>query len=450
MSASTSNLLLPYLAPAQAQKHVTVNESLQRLDALVQLSVVSRSVSAQPASPNDGELYLLPAGKSGAAWAAMANHALAYYRDGAWEQIAPREGFLAWVKDEDAALAYDGAAWALIGSARHSWGFKNRLINGGFAINQRAASSSADDTYCLDRWYVLTQSGAVAASQLADPENGAPFALRLTQSQASAQRIGVAQIIESANCRDLRGALATLAGRVRRSDGGDVRCAVLEWTGAADAVVSDVVNDWTSASYSAGGFFNAANLNVLAVGETATSAAVWAKLTALSATFGASVNNIIIVVWSEGTMAQNATFDLNRMQFEAGGSPTPFEHRPFSVERSMCMRYFEKSFRDATEPAQNVGAVTGERFWLASIAGAGTQQGHDTRFQASKRVIPTMTLYNPAAANAQARDLSLAQDCSATQYFGVSENGFATNCIGHASTGVGHILGIHWTADAEL
>lgn len=40
MSDTSSNLAPPYLAAGQAQKHVTVNESLLRLDALVQLAVV--------------------------------------------------------------------------------------------------------------------------------------------------------------------------------------------------------------------------------------------------------------------------------------------------------------------------------------------------------------------------------------------------------------------------
>ncbi len=94
--SQSANLMLPYLAPGQAQKHVTVNESLRRLDAVVQLAVVSANVDAQPESPTDGAVFILPPGKTGAAWGPMANHALAYYRDGAWEQVTPREGWLAY------------------------------------------------------------------------------------------------------------------------------------------------------------------------------------------------------------------------------------------------------------------------------------------------------------------------------------------------------------------
>ncbi len=70
MSDSTTNLQLPYVMPNQAQKHVTVNEGLLKLDAMVQTAVESDSTSAQPTSPNDGDLYILPPGKTGDDWGA--------------------------------------------------------------------------------------------------------------------------------------------------------------------------------------------------------------------------------------------------------------------------------------------------------------------------------------------------------------------------------------------
>lgn len=110
MSEST-RLQLPYLAGGQAQKHITVNESLLRLDALVQLSVKSATTAAQPGSPSDGDIYLLPSGKTGAAWGAMANGALAYYRDGTWEELTPRHGWQAYAEDADALYARDAGVW---------------------------------------------------------------------------------------------------------------------------------------------------------------------------------------------------------------------------------------------------------------------------------------------------------------------------------------------------
>jgi hypothetical protein len=115
--SDSSRLALPYLAAGQAQKHVTVNESLLRLDALVQLSAVSSTVDEQPDSPTDGDIYILPPDKSGDAWDAMANGALAYYRDGFWEELTPKPGWRCFVEDAEALLAFGAAGWTALAAS---------------------------------------------------------------------------------------------------------------------------------------------------------------------------------------------------------------------------------------------------------------------------------------------------------------------------------------------
>jgi hypothetical protein len=112
MSDQSSNLGLSFLQPAQAQKHVTVNESLLRLEALIQLGVTSATTAVQPSSPIDGSVYILPAGKTGSAWGAMTDGALAYWPDGAWEQITPKEGWIGFIRDTDLFVHFTGAAWS--------------------------------------------------------------------------------------------------------------------------------------------------------------------------------------------------------------------------------------------------------------------------------------------------------------------------------------------------
>lgn len=107
-------LSLSYVAPAQAQKHVTVNETFRRLDALVQLTVKSRAVAAEPASLAEGDGYILPASPAGAAWDHYAEGDLAFFQDGAWASIASVAGMRAYVVDEGNIVAFDGADWAPI------------------------------------------------------------------------------------------------------------------------------------------------------------------------------------------------------------------------------------------------------------------------------------------------------------------------------------------------
>ena len=106
---TTPNLNLPYIAAAQAQKHVTHNEAIRALDAVVQLSVLDRSLTSAPGTPAEGDRYIVAAGATGA-WSGH-DLEIAAWQDGAWAFYAPVEGWLAWVMDEAALLAFDGADW---------------------------------------------------------------------------------------------------------------------------------------------------------------------------------------------------------------------------------------------------------------------------------------------------------------------------------------------------
>lgn len=64
--AQTDRLALPLLAAGQAQKEITHNEALGQLDMLVQLIVVSADLSAPPASPAEGQCWIVASGGSGA------------------------------------------------------------------------------------------------------------------------------------------------------------------------------------------------------------------------------------------------------------------------------------------------------------------------------------------------------------------------------------------------
>ena len=108
MSDITVNLELPYILPSQAQKHVTHNEALQRLDALTQLTVTA-SLSTPPSDPQEGSCFDIATAPTGA-WAGKAGR-LALRQDGDWIFIAPREGWRGWFLAEDRLKLHDGSAW---------------------------------------------------------------------------------------------------------------------------------------------------------------------------------------------------------------------------------------------------------------------------------------------------------------------------------------------------
>lgn len=117
--ANTTHLELPLLAAAQAQKHVTHNEAVLRLDVTVQLSVKDRDLTAPPGSPSDGDRYIAAPGATGD-WAGWDLN-VAWYGDGVWTKLVPRAGWIAYVEDEGLVLIHNGTGWVKLPAAIGTW-----------------------------------------------------------------------------------------------------------------------------------------------------------------------------------------------------------------------------------------------------------------------------------------------------------------------------------------
>lgn len=107
---TTQRFGLPLLQPAQAQKHVTVNDALMRLDGLVNLVLQSASLSAPPLSAVDGQCWGVPSGGSGP-WTGQDGQ-IAIAANGGWVFAQPQRGQRAFLIDRGVAALWDGAGWA--------------------------------------------------------------------------------------------------------------------------------------------------------------------------------------------------------------------------------------------------------------------------------------------------------------------------------------------------
>ena len=109
--SNSPRLGLPYLDAAQAQKHVTMNEGLARLDMVAAGRVETMVLSSPPALPVEGEAHIIPAGASDA-WAGQ-DRKVAVYINGGWDFIAPWAGWELWVAGSSGFATFDGASWHL-------------------------------------------------------------------------------------------------------------------------------------------------------------------------------------------------------------------------------------------------------------------------------------------------------------------------------------------------
>ena len=110
MPDASERLSLPYLMPAQAQKHVTHNEALHRLDLLVQLAGESFYANTPPALPQAGEIHAL-GGVPTDAWAGHAGE-LAAWTEGNWQFIEPQEGWQALDKSTGTLRRRNVGGWS--------------------------------------------------------------------------------------------------------------------------------------------------------------------------------------------------------------------------------------------------------------------------------------------------------------------------------------------------
>ncbi|MDE2426658.1 MAG: DUF2793 domain-containing protein, partial [Elusimicrobia bacterium] len=125
-----------------SQSGSTVQQELNRLDGVTQLAVISSTVSTPPASPAQGDSYLVPAGASGV-WAAQVN-AVAVWQYGAWAYYAPKNGWVAFDTSAGYLKVYNSTAAAWVIAAAGASG-----VLGSFASDAAANAFAAANAITL-------------------------------------------------------------------------------------------------------------------------------------------------------------------------------------------------------------------------------------------------------------------------------------------------------------
>jgi len=109
MQDHSPRLSLPFILPSQAQKHVTHNEALTRLDIAAQLVVEGINANTPPALPEAGQVWALGPAPTGA-WAGQAGMLAAFVNE-SWLFIEPGEGWRTLDKSDGRLFRRAGADW---------------------------------------------------------------------------------------------------------------------------------------------------------------------------------------------------------------------------------------------------------------------------------------------------------------------------------------------------
>jgi len=249
------------------------------------------------------------------------------------------------------------ATLANIGSvADSSLGFRNRIINGAMAIDQRNAGASvtptATGTYGVDRWCgILSAASKFSMQQSTTAPSNYKNSVLITSLSAYSVGAGdyfsFLQLIEGNNIVDLGWGTATaqsvtLSFWVRSSLTGTFGGALRNnasnrsypFTYTINAANTFEQKTITIAGDTTGTWENSTNCGIqvgfgLGVGSTYSgTAGSWAAANYVSATGATSV------VGTNG-----ATFYITGVQLEKGATATSFDYRPYGTELALCQRY---------------------------------------------------------------------------------------------------------------
>ena len=159
--ADTANFGLPLLAAAQAQKHITVNEALVRLDGLAQLRLLSRAVTVPPVAV-DGDTFGVPTGAQ-SAWVGHEGD-LAIFSNGGWVYVTPLSGWRAWIVDEASPAMHDGSDWVTGAVAASPSGAVSRFEAIEISHSVSAGSSSTTAAFIPANCLVFGVTGRVTTT----------------------------------------------------------------------------------------------------------------------------------------------------------------------------------------------------------------------------------------------------------------------------------------------
>ena len=332
----------------------------------------------------------------------------------------------------------------------NTFGFKNRIINGGMVIDQRNAGASVTpaNSYTLDRWQgVNTQASKFTVQQNAasvTPPAGFSNYLGVTSSSTYSVLTGdtfcVVQNIEGFNTYDLAWGTAnaqtiTISFWVRSSLTGTFGGALENNAanrGYPFSYTISVANTWeqksiTIAGDTSGTWVGATNgIGIIVrfgLGSGATfsgTAGAWAAGNFVQPT------STVSVVGTNG-----ATFYITGVQLEKGSTATSFDFRDYGRELIMCQRYYRKT------------ATTSNSFGEGTIYGyntSGSTSGFVFPFPVTMRAEPTSTAYGSwtqTNVSATVPNLSSAGNgayfCylspTATGAFNLKTNGVSTNYL---------------------
>lgn len=338
------------------------------------------------------------------------------------------------------------------GQARDNIGFitgdRSPIINGNFDIWQRGTSQTVSGYGSDDRWVNSFIGGSLTHSRQT-------FTLGQTDVPGNPKYFSRTVVTHAVGAGNFHLKYQGIEG-VQTLAGGKATITIYAKADAARPIAIELQQ-----SFGSGGAPSASVTMLVAKPTLTTSLAEYTYVVDVPSISGKTLGTsgtdmLILVIWFEagsdfnsrtGTLGQQSgTFDVAHISIVPGDATAeadPFPIRPIGQELVLCQRYYEKSFNQATAPAQNAG-TSGSAAFICQAGG--TLWDQTVRFAVPKRTASyTLTTYSPNAASA---NWSTNGDTPTASIVYKGDSGFGVRATTPATTGNGY--SINWTADAEL
>lgn len=237
----------------------------------------------------------------------------------------------------------------------------NVLVGGDFRINpwQRQSTFTAattipndNNTYTADQWILLSNG-----NDIVDVTRDTDGSLLATVSTANS-KFGFFQPITNANSLGIIDEIVSIQCEAKSSGISNIRMAVISWTGAKNAITSDIVSSWNSAGTDP----------TLVTNWTYESTPVDLGLTGTYQIFSesnisidsVSANNVGVFFWIDDVDASvSDTLTVKRVKLEKSEFATPFQSENLENTLNRCNIHYWKSYNQGVDPGTitAVGAI---------------------------------------------------------------------------------------------
>lgn len=278
--------------------------------------------------------------------------------------------------------------------------FAEALVNGGMAISQRGSGVTCPvgvRTYTADRWFVNPSGAGVTYFQVTTPPTGAlsKYAAKIVGAN-SVTTVDFGQRIESYLIPYIKTTI-TISALVKNDTGASLSLSLRLGTPSASDNFTTVTNrlSTTLASVSAG-----------------TSQRLTHTVDISGYTNIDNGLELVFRVPSGSIDAIGRSVTITEVQIDRSSVFSYFRLRQIPDDLNRCQRYYTKTFAYETAPEQDwTGGGTGFPAGALIIPGSSFTSGSDNTgvtwmFPVPMRATPTVTTFNPGAADSKAQNIS--------------------------------------------